>query len=490
VDELERFPERKVRELAGVASSLRLALRYSATRFTAGLTFQGVAHSDHVAPETRYAKKDGVHIAYQMVGEGTLDLLLVSSWFSHVEARWEIPAFAHYLRRLSSFSRLISFDKQGMGLSDPIALDRLPPLEEWMDDVRAVLDAVGCQRVAVMGVNEGSLMAALFAATYPERVTALILGTATGRSKWATDHPWGPTAAEVEALVGLVERSWGTREVYAALNPSLVNDPNALDAYARFFRQAASPAVAAAVTRMLLELDIRDVLPAISAPTLVVHRRGNPVVPPEAGREVARRIPGAKFVEVPGVDYGFAVGDVDVVIDEVEEFLTGSRPRPASNRVLSTILFTDIVDSTVRAVELGDARWRGLLEAHEALCGREVKTFGGVVSDFAGDGVLATFDGPARAVHCALALRDELRSLGLGMRAGLHTGEIERRGDRVAGIGVHIASRILSLAKPGEVLVSRTVRDLVSGSGLKFIDHGTYALNGVPDEWQVLAATT
>jgi class 3 adenylate cyclase/pimeloyl-ACP methyl ester carboxylesterase len=443
-----------------------------------------------VVPETRYAKRDGVHIAYQVVGEGDLDLLLVGSWYSHVEARWDIPDIAHYLRRLASFSRLISFDKQGMGLSDPIALDRPPPLEEWMDDVRAVLDAVGCQRVAVMGANEGSLMAALFAATYPERVTALVLAPATARTASAPDHPWGLTAAEREALVRLIETGWGTNQMYAAVNPSIADDQNALEAYARFFRLVASPGVAATVTRMLFELDIRDVLPAISAPTLVVHRRGNPVVPPEAGRDVARRIPGAKFVEVPGEDYGFAVGDVDVVIDEVEEFLTGSRPRPAGNRVLSTILFTDIVDSTVRAVELGDARWRELLEAHEALCEREVKTFGGVVSDFAGDGLLASFDGPARAVHCALSLRDELRSLGLEVRAGLHTGEIERRGDRLAGIGVHIASRLVSLAEPGEVLVSRTVRDLVAGSGLTFVDRGTHALRGIPDEWQVLAART
>jgi pimeloyl-ACP methyl ester carboxylesterase len=258
---------------------------------------------------------------------------------------------------LASFSRLISFDKQGMGISDPIALDRLPPLKEWMDDVRAVLDAVGCQRVAVMGANEGCVMAALFAATYPERVTALVLGTATGRAAWAPDHPWELTADEREALVRLIETGWGTNQMYAAVNPSLADDHHALEAYARFFRLVASPGVAAAVTRMLLDLDIRDVLPAIKAPTLVVHR-GNPVVPPEAGRDVARRIPGAKFVEVPGEDYGFAVGNVDRVIDEVEEFLTGSRPRPAGGRALSTILFTDIVDSTVRAVELGDAASR------------------------------------------------------------------------------------------------------------------------------------
>ena len=442
-----------------------------------------------VLPETRYAKKNGVYIAYQVVGEGDLDLLLVGSWWSHVEARWDIPDVAHYLRRLASFSRLISFDKQGMGLSDPIALDRLPTLEDWMDDVRAVLAAVGCQRVAVMGANEGSLMAAVFAATFPERVTALVLsGAVTARSAWAPDHPWGLTAVEREALVRLVETGWGTDHMYAEVNPGTVADPKTLEAYDRFFRLVASPGVAAAVTRMLLEVDIRDVLPAISAPTLVVHR-GNPLVPAEAGRELARRIPGARFVGVPGEDYGFAVGDVDRVIDEVEEFLTGSRPRAASGRALSTILFTDIVDSTVRAVELGDARWRELLEAYEAACQREVGIFGGVVSDFAGDGLLASFDGPARAVRCAFALCEQLRSLGLEIRAGLHTGEVERRGDRVAGAGVHIASRIISLAGPGEVLVSRTVRDLVAGSGLHFIDRGTHTLKGIPDNWQVFAAS-
>jgi class 3 adenylate cyclase len=442
-----------------------------------------------VFPETRYAKKDGVHIAYQVVGEAELDLLLVSNWFSHLEARWEMPGFAHYLRRLSAFSRLISFDKHGIGLSDPIPLDRLPPLEEWMDDVRVVLDAVGSERAAVMGANEGSLMAALFAATYPERVTALVLVNAASRPGWAPDYPWGRPPDAVKALVDLIEKTWGTGDAIAALNPSIANDPTALEGWARFTRLAASPAVAAAVTRMIFELDIREVLPAISAPTLVIQRREYPLVPADSGRDVARRIPGAKFVEVPGEDYGLAIGDVDVVIDEVEEFLTGTRHRPIGDRVLSTIVFTDIVGSTTRAVEMGDERWRELLEAHEALAEREVGNFGGVVADFAGDGLLASFDGPARAVRCAFALRHDLQKLGLDMRAGLHTGEVERRGERVAGTGVHIASRILSLADPGEVLVSRTVRDLVAGSGLHFVDRGTHALKGIPERWQVLAAS-
>ncbi len=438
-------------------------------------------------PEIRYAKKDGVHIAYQVVGEADIDLLL-PTWFSHLEARWEIPGFAHYLRRLSSFSRLISFDKHGIGLSDPVPLDRLPPLEEWMDDVRAVLDAMDCDRAAVMGATEGSLMAALFAATYPDRVTALVLANPVARPSWAPDNPWAPPQEAVKGLIELIQATWGTGDVFAALNPSVADDPSALQAWGRFLRLSASPAVSAAVVRMIFELDIREILPTIGAPTLVVQRSGNPLFPAEAGRDVARRIPGAKYVEVPGEDYGFAVGDVDVVIDEVEEFLTGTRHRLAGQRVLSTILFTDIVASTAKAVELGDERWLELVEAHEAFATREVVKFGGAVVDFAGDGLLATFDGPARAVRCAFALRRQVQNLGLEMRAALHTGEIERRGDDVAGIGVHIASRIVSLAGPGEVLVSRTVRDLVAGSGLDFVDRGTHALKGVPEEWQVLAA--
>ena len=449
----------------------------------------GVASSGVVLPETRYAHKGDAHIAYQVVGEGDLDLVLVSAWFSHVDGRWEITGFAHFLRRLAAFSRLISFDKHGIGLSDPLPLDQLPPLEEWMDDVRAVMDAVGSERAAVMGANEAAMMAALFAASYPDRVTALVLANGTGRLAWAPDHPWGLRPEAVDGLVDVIERTWGQGDVMAALNPTLVDDEEALRSWGRFLRLSASPAVAAAVVRMLFSLDVRNALPTISAPTLVVNRQGNPVIPPDSGRDVAARIPNAKFVEVPGDDYGLAVGDVDPVIDEIEEFLTGARHRLGGNRVLATILFTDIVESTRHAVELGDERWRELLDAHEALAEREVGHFGGVVADFAGDGLLASFDGPARAVRCAFVLRQQLRNLGLEMRAGLHTGEVERRGERVAGTGVHIASRIISLAGPGEVLVSRTVRDLVAGSGLHFIDRGTHALKGIPDNWQVLAAT-
>ena len=440
-------------------------------------------------PETRYAKKGDAHIAYQVVGEEhPLDVVLVSTWFSHVEARWEIPGYVRYLRRLSSFSRLISFDKYGMGLSDPIPSKELPPLEDWMDDVSAVMDDIGLERAAIMGVAEASPMAELFAATYPERTIALVLVNATARVSAAPGYEIGAPPDVRDRLVSMAEQTWGRDDLIAAINPTLLGDSAALEAWGRFFRLSASPSTAAAVMRMLFELDVRDVLPAIKVPTLVVHRVDNPIVTVDQGRYVADHIEGSSFVAVPGADYGLAVGDIDVVIDEVEEFLTGARAAHTTDRVLATVLFTDIVDSTPRAVELGDARWRELLERHDELARTEVARFGGVITDFTGDGLLASFDGPARAVRCAFALRDRLRTLGLEIRAGLHTGEVERRGEGLAGIGVHIAARVLALAGAGEVLVSRTVRDLVTGSGLSFVDRGTHALKGVPDEWEILEA--
>ena len=442
-----------------------------------------------MVPQTEYAKKGDAHIAYQIVGEGHgLDIVLVSTWFSHIEARWDLPGYAHYLRRLSSFSRLISFDKYGIGLSDPIRSKELPPLEDWMDDVSAVMDAVGLARAAIVGAGEASPMAELFAATYPERTTALVLLNATARVSAAPEYEIGAPPEVQERLVSMVEHTWGRDDLIAVINPSLAGDSAAVEAWGRFLRLSASPATAAAVIRMLFELDVRDVLPLIRVPTLVVHRRDNPIVTVDQGRYVAEHIEGASFVEVPGADYGLAVGDIDVLIDEVEEFLTGSRPAHATNRVLATVLFTDIVDSTPRAVELGDARWRELLERHDELAATEVARFGGTIADFAGDGLLASFEGPARAVRCAFALRDRLRLIGLEMRAGLHTGEVERRGKGIAGIGVHIAARVVSLAGAGEVLVSRTVRDLVTGSGLTFVARGTHTLKGVPEQWEILEA--
>ena len=435
-------------------------------------------------PQTRYAKAGDVHVAYQVVGEGPPDLVLVSTWFSHVEARWDFPGFAYYLRRLAAFSRLISFDKRGIGLSDPIPLDRLPLLEEWMSDVRTVMDAAAIPRGVVMGANEGSMMAALFAATYPERVSALVLANATARPAWAPDNPDGVRPEVIDGLIETVDRAWGDGLTFAAVNPTIAGDDEAVQRWGRFLRLAASPAVAAAVIRMIFELDVRAVLPTIRVPTLVVSRR-DAVFSAGSGRVVADLIPGAEFVEVPGVDYGLAVGDVDPVIDEVEAFVTGTRRPHHGDRVLATVLFTDIVDSTVRAARLGDRDWRSLLDAHEEIARREVQAHGGLIADFTGDGLLAIFDGPARAVRAALALRDRVHALGLVIRAGLHTGEIEKRGGDVAGIGVHIAARVMAIADGDEVLVSRTVKDLVAGSGLTFEEHGTHDLKGVPDAWQL-----
>jgi class 3 adenylate cyclase/pimeloyl-ACP methyl ester carboxylesterase len=442
-----------------------------------------------VVPQTQYARKGDAHIAYQIVGEGNaVDVVLVSTWFSHVEARWDLPGYAHYLRRLSSFSRLISFDKYGTGLSDPIPSKELPPLEDWMDDVSAVMDTVGLERAAIVGAGEASPMAELFAATYPERTSALVLLNATARISAAPGYEVGAPPEVRDRVVSMAEETWGRGDLMAATNPTLAGDPAALEAWGRFFRLSVSPATAAAVMRMLFELDVRDVLPAIRVPTLVVHRQDNPIVTVDQGRYVADQIEGAKFVAVPGADYGLAVGDIDVLIDEVEEFLTGSRPAHATDRVLATVLFTDIVGSTPRAVELGDARWRELLERHDELAETEVVRFGGAIAGFTGDGLLASFEGPARAVRCAFALRDRLRMLGLEMRAGLHTGEVERRSEGIVGIGVHIAARVLALAGAGEVLVSRTVRDLATGSGLTFVERGTHTLKGVPDQWEILEA--
>jgi class 3 adenylate cyclase len=439
------------------------------------------------SPQTRYAKAGDVHVAYQVVGEGPPDLVLVSTWFSHVEARWDFPGFAYYLRRLASFSRVISFDKRGIGLSDPVSLDRLPFLEEWMSDVRAVMDAVGVERAVLLGANEGSMMAALFAATYPDRVSSLVLANATARPAWAPDNPSGVHPEIVEAIVSSVDAAWGEGLTMASVNPSIAGDDRAVQAWGRFLRLAASPAVAAAVIRMIFELDVRPVLPTIRVPTLVVSRR-DALFSAASGRAVAELIPGAEFVEVPGVDYGLAVGDVDPVIDEVEAFVTGTRPTHDIDRVLATVLFTDIVDSTARAAELGDRGWRALLDSHEEIARAEVQAHGGLIADFTGDGVVATFDGPARAVRAALALRDRVHALGIAIRSGLHTGEIERRGGDIAGLGVHIAARVMALAEGDEVLVSHTVKDLVAGSGLSFQDYGTRELKGVPEAWQIFRA--
>jgi pimeloyl-ACP methyl ester carboxylesterase len=436
-------------------------------------------------PETRYAKSGDVNIAYQVVGEGPLDLVYVPGWISNVELMWDEPAHAHVLGRLSSFSRLILFDKRGTGLSDPVPLDRLPPLEERMDDVRAVMDAAGSERAAVFGFSEGGQMSALFAATHPERTVALVIYGTFAKRIWSPDYPWAPKPDAREAELVALEQNWATRMDLDQLAPS------ESDAFktrlAAYFRRSASPGTGVALMRMNTQHDIREVLPTIRVPTLVLHRARDIDVKAEEGRWIAEQIPGAKYVELPGDSHTLWGGDTDEIVDEIEEFLTGERPARELDRVLATVLFTDIVGSTERAAELGDRRWRELLAGHDAAVRRELGRYHGHEVDTAGDGFLATFDGPARAVRCAVAIRDAVRMLGLEIRAGVHTGELELAGDKVRGIAVHTGARVASLAAPGEVLASSTVKDLVWGSGLEFEDRGTHELKGVPGKWNIYA---
>jgi pimeloyl-ACP methyl ester carboxylesterase len=449
------------------------------------------AYPPSVQPETRYARSGDVNIAYQVVGEGPLDLVYVPGWVSNIELVWEEPAMAHFLQRLASFSRLILFDKRGTGLSDRVSNDELPTLEQRMDDVRAVLETVGSERAALFGHSEGGNMCVLFAATYPERTAALItLGCFAKRRDPDDDYPWAPTAENREETAADVERNWGRLrpedvEYYA---PSRVGDEQFVGNLERYLRRGASPGAAAALVRMNSYIDVREVLPTIRVPALVLHRTGDHDVNVAEGRYLASKIPGAKFVELPGDDHWISAGDTDVLADEIEEFLTGTRPMPEPDRVLATVLFTDIVGSTERAVELGDRRWRDLLGAHDAAVRRELDRFRGREVDTAGDGFLATFDGPARAVRCAMSAGEAIRGLGVEIRAGVHTGECELDGPKVRGIAVHTGARIASLAGAGEVLVSQTVKDLVSGSGLAFEDRGVHELKGVPGEWRVYAA--
>jgi pimeloyl-ACP methyl ester carboxylesterase len=442
-------------------------------------------------PETRYARSGDLNIAYQVTGEGERDLVYVPGWVSNIELMWEEPAMAHFLGRLASFSRLILFDKRGTGLSDRVSNEELPTLEERMDDVRAVLDAVGSERAALFGHSEGGNMCALFAATYPQRTIALLtLGSFAKRRDPDDDYPWAPTAESREAAVDDVERNWGRLrpedvEYYA---PSRSGDEQFVRNLEQYLRRSASPGAAAVLMRTNSFVDMRNVLPTIRVPTLVLHRTGDHDVKVDEGRYLAARIPGAKFVELPGADHWISAGNMDELADEIEEFLTGTRPLPEPDRVLATVLFTDIVGSTERAAELGDRTWRELLGAHDAAVRRALERFRGREVDTAGDGFLATFDGPARAVRCAIEAGAAIRQLGVEIRAGIHTGECELDGPKIRGIAVHTGARIASLAGPGEVLVSQTVKDLVAGSGLVFDDRGLHTLKGVPGEWHVYAA--
>ena len=439
------------------------------------------------APETRYARSGDVHIAYQVFGEGELDVVLISGYITHVELVWEHPAVARALEGLASFARVINFDRRGSGLSDPVA--EAPTLEQRMDDVRAVMDAAGSERAALIGISEGVPMSILFAATYPERVQALVCCGGMARSTPDDDYPWGtPAEALLESAEEFLLPYWGTGAVIEVAAPSQADDPETRAFLARMERGSASPGTLAQLVEMFLEIDVRDVVPSVHTPALVLHRRHDRLVNVGHGRWLAEHMPNARFVELPGRDHAVWFEKPELAFAEVQEFLTGARYQPEPDRILATVLLTDIVDSTRMAAELGDTRWRELLVRHAGTVSKALARFGGREVKSTGDGFLATFDGPARAIRCARAILDSSEEQGIRVRAGLHTGECEVMGDDIGGIAVHIAARVSALAGPSEVLVSRTVKDLVAGSGLEFADRGTHRLKGVPGTWALYAA--
>jgi class 3 adenylate cyclase len=437
-------------------------------------------------PDTRYADSGGVSIAYQVLGEGPRDLVFVPGWVSNIEVYWEEPTMARFLTRLGSFSRLILFDKRGTGLSDRVT--DMPSLEVRMDDVRAVMDAVGSEHAALLGTSEGGPMCALFSATYPMRASALIMHAGFPRRTRAPDYPFGPTEQEYRAWVDEMQREWGGPFGLGVRAPSLAADKRFSQWWARLLRMSASPAAATALVTMNGEIDIRHILSAIRVPTLLLHSVRDAAIDIGASRYMAERIPGARLVELSGQDHLVWLDDADAILGEIEEFLTGVRRSDEPDRVLATVLFTDIVGATEKAALLGDRHWRDLLVSHHEVVRRELARFRGREINTAGDGFFAAFDGPARGVRCARAIAEDVRSLGLEIRAGLHTGECEVIGDDMGGIVVHIGARIAAVAAPGEVLVSSTVRDLVAGSGLRFRDHGAATLKGVEGEWKLYAA--
>ena len=441
-----------------------------------------------------YAKSGDVNIAYQVVGDGPFDLIYIPATTSHLILQWEDPGWAGFLRRLASFSRLILFDRRGVGMSDRVGG---ASLEQRMDDVRAVLDAVGSERVAVFGSGDGGAMLTLFAATYPERTTALVLFEMQPRWTWAPDYPWGLRPEQARRWISDAEQRFGDVEyVKGQLRgwmPSIADDEEQIDWMFRVWRMSSSPGSLAGFRRMNLEIDVRDVLPTIRVPTLILKRAGDSVfVARDVGRYVAERIPGAVYEEIPGGDQLPWLGDPDAVPDSVQRFLERvwaerSAEDVEIDRILATVLFTDIVDSTAKAVELGDARWRELLSQHHAVVRAQLARFQGREVNTAGDGFLATFDGPARAIRCGCAVRDALGGLGIEIRVGLHTGECELIEGQVGGVAVHIGARVAASAAAGEVLVSSTVKDLVAGSGIEFADRGSHGLKGIPGEWRLYA---
>ena len=437
-------------------------------------------------PRTRYALSGDAHIAYQVFGEGDLDLVFVPGFVSNIEHYWEMPQVPDLLERLASFARVVMFDKRGTGLSDPVAGP--PPLEQRMDDMQAVMDAAGVERAALYGISEGGPASVLFAATYPDRTSALVLYGSTPRFRTDSDISWGATDEQIELVLADVSARWGDGSLLEIFAPSTAGDPAMEGVWGRFQRAGASPAMARAVMAALYEIDVRPVLPTIRVPTLILHRTGDLVAPIEGARLMAQEIPDARMVEFEGTDHVPFTGDFDPVVDEMEEFLTGTRQARPLDRVLATVMFTDIVDSTRRAADAGDRRWRELIARHDELTRRQLDRYRGREVKTLGDGFLATFDGPARAIECACAIRDGVSTHGLEVRAGLHTGECELYGDDVRGMAVNIGARVGALAGANEVLVSSTVKDLVVGADLEFTERGEHELKGVPGKWRLYAA--
>ena len=439
-------------------------------------------------PETHYAKSGNLHVAYQLVGKGPADLVLVDQWFGHIDAQWDVPPVARLLERLASFSRLLMFDERGVGLSDPVSIDSLPSIQEWMDDLRAAMDAAAFERATLIANMAGGLMASVFTATHPGRVSALVLVDCFARLLVAPDYSAGAPEEELSRTIAQMETEWGRGPLLSWFAPSMADDLRLRQAWGRYERTAASPGSVHAMLQMIIGTDIRHVLPTIRVPTLVIGRGGGQRI--AHSRYLAAHIPDAKYVELAGADNLIWAGDQDAMVSEIQEFVTGVRPSPEPNRVLATVLFTDIVESTREAARIGDNRWRELLHSHNVVVRRELDRHRGREVHGTGDGVLATFDGPARAIRSAVAISNGVRPLGIEIRAGLHTGEIEMLEDDIGGIAVHIGSRVSSVAGPREVLVSSTVKDLVAGSGIEFGDRGLHDLKGIPGPWHLFAVTS
>jgi pimeloyl-ACP methyl ester carboxylesterase len=436
-------------------------------------------------PPVRYAKSGDVHIAYQVIGSGAIDLVLIPGLFSNIDHHWEEPGCARFLRRLASFTRLIVVDPRGTGLSD--RAQQYPPMEDQVDDILSVLDAVGSRLAAFLVFSQAGPIAMLFAATHPERTRALVLYATYAMNGLTEDYPWGRSTEWLDNFDRLIEREWGTGFFLPQIAPSRVDDSSFRSWWARMERASCGPGNAHTYFRVYAQTDVRSILPSIQVPTLVLQRDADIFRDPGHSKYLASHIPSARYVELSGVDHLPYVGDADAIVEEVQEFLTGVRPLPDHDRVLASVLFTDIVASTDKASAIGDRAWKELLERHDGLIRRELGAFRGREIHTTGDGFLATFDGPARAIRCARSIVDAVHGIGLQVRAGIHTGEIELMGDQVGGIAVHIGARVAALADADQVLVSGTVKDLVAGSGIEFEDRGSHTLKGVPGQWRVFA---